>query len=1121
MTKISLLKLIFLSCIFLIANKEVQSQIVINNLSSGPGSLQSVIELAVDGATITFQQGLTDISIDSEITLSKNLTIEGNELSPVTLDANGLSRIFNVTSGSITLKNINFVNGTADDGGAIFSAGESVVIDNCTFSNNSATGTSGSGGAIYSDIGSYLEVSNSTFSNNTSIRAGGAIEINSNSGLSLVLNNVDLRANTTASAPGNGGGLHITGPGDSMITGGTVSENTASAEGGGLWNGTGVMMINNVTITSNVASGAMSDQGGAGVFNAGGTIEINNCTINDNNATGMAGSGGGILNDKGSLTVSNTTIRNNTAVRAGGGIEDNSEMDKTLVLNNVTLELNTTAMSPGNGGGLHITGPGNSMISGGLVSENSASAEGGGLWNGTGTMVIDGTTISSNIANGDMSDQGGGGVFNAGGTINILNASITNNSALGLSGSGGGVLNDLGVLEISNTEISGNTSARAGGGIEDNSAMGNTLILSNVTLNTNTTAMSPGNGGGLHITGPGDCMITGGMVTENTASAEGGGLWNGTGVMVINGTTITANVASGDMSDQGGGGVFNAGGTINIQNAIITNNDADGMAGSGGGVLNDLGVLEISNTEISGNTSVRAGGGIEDNSAMGNTLILTDVTLNANTTAMSPGNGGGLHITGPGDCMITGGMVTENTASAEGGGLWNGTGVMVINGTTITANVASGDMSDQGGGGVFNAGGTINIQNAIITNNDADGMAGSGGGVLNDLGVLEISNTEISGNTSVRAGGGIEDNSAMGNTLILTDVTLNANTTAMSPGNGGGLHITGPGDSNIKGGLVSNNFASAEGGGLWNGTGLMVVEEVEVVSNSCGLQGGGVFNNGGSIELVASTISMNNTEDAEGDGAGIYNEAPGNMMILRSTISNNTSADQGGAVFNNGNNLMIDACTIVFNEATSGAGISGTSMVTVKNTILASNNAMTSADLDVMVMSQGYNLLGSNDDGLFTESNTDQVGEDPKVMQLEDNGGPTRTHQLAQGSPAYNMGDPNSDFPDQRGTAVFAGRRDIGSYESEEVLTSIFEISDATNIDIKIYPNPTTDFLFIEGMKGQNNYDVLIFSTDGQLILKDNVQNNENIDLTQLTSGSYNITIQTKQGGLSKELIKI
>ena len=107
----------------------------------------------------------------------------------------------------------------------------------------------------------------------------------------------------------------------------------------------------------------------------------------------------------GTIRVVGSTISNNTSVRAGGGIEDNSGSSPLSYLIGVTLTNNTTGSAPGNGGGLHITGAANYSIIGGLVDGNTAISEGGGLWNGSGAMTIDGTTISNNTANGAASDQ--------------------------------------------------------------------------------------------------------------------------------------------------------------------------------------------------------------------------------------------------------------------------------------------------------------------------------------------------------------------------------------------------------------------------------------------------------------------------------------------------------------------------------------------------------------------------------------------------------------------------------------------------------------------------------------------------------------------------------------------
>ncbi|MBK9417012.1 MAG: right-handed parallel beta-helix repeat-containing protein [Flavobacteriales bacterium] len=189
----------------------------------------------------------------------------------------------------------------------------------------------------------------------------------------------------------------------------------------------------------------------------------------------------------------------------------------------------------------------------------------------------------------------------------------------------------------------------------------------------------------------------------------------------------------------------------------------------GEGTSNNLGTVQpaaveatdegepVSNSTIDGNNAPRAGGGIEFFAKAGQlqTASLTNVTLSDNTTGSAPGNGGGVHITGPGNMTITGCTVTGNMAALEGGGLWNGTGTMTVNSSTIDGNTAAGALADQGGGGIFNnAKGTLIVQNGtLITNNMATGAAGSGGGILCDsTATLTVSNSTIDGNSAPRAG---------------------------------------------------------------------------------------------------------------------------------------------------------------------------------------------------------------------------------------------------------------------------------------------------------------------------------------------------------------------------------
>src|SRR5204863_3150487 len=84
------------------------------------------------------------------------------------------------------------------------------------------------------------------------------------------------------------------------------------------------------------------------------------------------------------------------------------------------------------------------------------------------------------------------------------------------------------------------------------------------------------------------------------------------------------------------------------------------------------------------------------------------------------------------------------------------------------------------------------------------------------------------------------------------------------------------------------------------------------------------------------------------------------------------------------------------------------------------------------------NVSSDNGGGSLTGPG-DQINTNPGIDPLQDNGGPTLTHELLPGSTAINTGDPNFTPPplyDQRGPGydrVFAGRLDIGSFEVQSI----------------------------------------------------------------------------------------
>lgn len=499
--------------------------------------------------------------------------------------------------------------------------------------------TLGSGGGIL-NAGGTIEVNDSSISGNIASRAGGGIETNGDG--SVELTTVALNDNVAGSAgfatPGNGGGLHVTGGGTVTVSAGTVNNNSAELEGGGLWNGTGTMTVIGTQIDGNTAAGANADNGGGGIFNAGGTLNVQGGTVISNNtASGTAGSGGGIFNDAGgTLTVNVAEISGNTANRAGGGIEDNSGAGLGVTITAAQISNNNAGVapaiaSPGNGGGVHVTGAGDVNISSSFVLNNEAALEGGGLWNGTGTMTVVDTVIDGNTAAGVAADNGGGGIFNAGGTLDIETTTITNNDATGTLGSGGGIFNDVGgTLTITSSAIEDNEAVRAGGGIEDNSGAGLGVTLTNVILSDNEVNGPPGNGGGLHVTGAGDVTITGGVVTDNEAALEGGGLWNGTGTMTITNATISGNTAAGAAADDGGGGIFNNGGTLLVSGSTLEGNSATGTNAGGGGIFNFAdGTVSVENSTISNNDAAFGAGVFNAEAGDVQTFTVDLQTLNA------------------------------------------------------------------------------------------------------------------------------------------------------------------------------------------------------------------------------------------------------------------------------------------------------------------------------------------------------------------------------------------------------------------------------------------------------------------------------------------------------------
>ena len=864
--------------------------VVTTTADSGMGSLRQAVADAAPGDLITFAASTNFTAIDltsGEIVIDKDLTIRGNSLNRTILTGNQTNRVFNIVGGpTVVIAQLRMVNGrtngsggalqnvdgtvylrsvfikssrafgamASQGGGAIHNRG-TMYIRESLITRSSALGKSGSGGGILNGMGGTLEIMTSIIADNTANRAGGGIEDASGSGSSFTIIDANIRDNTVFTAPGNGGGIHIGGDGSLTITESLVHGNTAGQEGGGIWIGSGTLTISDTEVYDNEGKGDDADDGGGGLFNNGGTMLVRSGTeIYGNRATGVSGSGGGILNAMGgTLRIQDASIFENSANRAGGGIEDVSGAGTSFTILNTDIKDNIAGEAPGNGGGVHITGDGNLFIQGSHVSGNLAIAEGGGLWNSSGTMTVDRTVIDGNTALGDDATQGGGGIFNNGGTLRVNSGTeLMRNNAIGEAGSGGGIFNaEGGTLTVTDAIISDNAANRAGAGIEDASGSTTDLYVRTTTMQENFVFFSPGNGGAIHVGSDGDSYIIGGLFSDNIAGAEGGALWNNsTGTMNVSDATVEFNLALGDDADQGGGGIYNDGGDLTVRSSAIDYNLAPGLSGSGGGLLSVGGDVFVFAGSLNYNESSRAGGGVE---LAGGSFESISTDYSYNLTGPAPGNGGAFHVTGADIVDITGGRMAFNQATKEGGALWNQAGTkMTVTDVRILDNEVTGDMAT-GGGGVFNNGGVLDILRSTLARNTAtSGPMSAGGGVYNAMG----------------------------------------------------------GDIDVRISTVSTNSASGPGGGFFN-AGKAFVEYSTIALNSA-MQGGGYFQGTASADLtiVGTAISDNAADQfpdfgataarVNSEGFNLISDDSGNQFPARSTDREGMSANFGPLMDNGG-----------------------------------------------------------------------------------------------------------------------------------------------------------------------------------------------------------------------------
>ena len=390
-------------------------------------------------------------------------------------------------------------NSSEADGGAIYSSGGTLTIDDTVVASNKAHG----GGGIYSDGGSNaiglrsrVTITDTQISGNDALpfpeplppdpgniveASGGGMVLDGEAQVTLA----DINVSGNFAGDG-GGGFAAEGQLSLDATRLTVTNNKSHGEGGGIYSDTTrPVVIRDSLVKGNyggypeplgpgdlpplgtpggpVFESHNNVAGGGGIYTEGGPVEIQGTTVEDNTATEE---GGGISIDNfDKVLIADTTLRGNKAGADGGGVE-NSGMRTTF--DHILVEDNKATID---GGGIYNSSSDEFLVIDSTMRRNTA-LDGGGFGNAPDAdLIIRQSTIMGNVARMPGLDDGGlrldggeGGGFwsKADGNALIENTTISNNkAAIG----GGGVFHDAdGELKFSNVTIWRN-SAYQGGGI--------------------------------------------------------------------------------------------------------------------------------------------------------------------------------------------------------------------------------------------------------------------------------------------------------------------------------------------------------------------------------------------------------------------------------------------------------------------------------------------------------------------------------------------------------------------------------------------------------------------------------------------------------------------------------
>lgn len=403
----------------------------------------------------------------------------------------------------------------------------------------------------------------------------------------------------------------------------------------------GTVTVNNSTLSGNTVS-----QEGGGIYNDGGTLHLQNSIL--------ANSIGGVdcHNNFGSLaTDTNNLIESHyqcgtpvsTADPALEALTDNGGSTHTHALTSSSPAINAgdsgtclpvdqRGVARPYGAGCDIGAyefEGTPCTSSAITTMNDQSSGAGSLRQAIQDICPEGTIDFAAGLGGSVIDISVGGEL-------LINKSMTIGSSVPITISGGDstrIFNITdGTVSINNLTVAdGNVQTDDCGGI-GSQRCGSGMMIQNsgVKVTVNNSAFVNNHtdyfGAGIAVS-EGALTVTNSLFSYNTADAQGGGIHNWFGTVIINNSSFVAN-----LTGSGGGGVYTLYGTTTINNSLFSSNAVSSNAGPA--VFNDNGDLMVKNSTFSDNSNIGLGavegGGIYNLSTLSGSFYLYNSIL-ANT----------------------------------------------------------------------------------------------------------------------------------------------------------------------------------------------------------------------------------------------------------------------------------------------------------------------------------------------------------------------------------------------------------------------------------------------------------------------------------------------------------